>query len=201
MPALNSTPDNPLRTWLQSEEWRSPRPAPAIRHGENTRAPIGCSVPVRRRPARAGGRAPLSLRVRSTRVGERAAYVGNAAQTLHPVAGQGLNLGLRDAWDLAQAIASAPDPGDAAALRRYASLRRLDAQATVRITDFLAGGFAGRCAAICLSDQGTVAAAAGRLRQGTRRLPPGQGRHGLVTPARECDRPTRSIDRLTRSHS
>ena len=89
------------------------------------------------------GRAPLSLRVRRSRVGARAAYVGNAAQTLHPVAGQGLNLALRDAWDLAQAVRDAADPGDAFVLRRYASMRRLDAQATVRITDFLAGGFAG----------------------------------------------------------
>src|SRR4051812_26913444 len=42
----------------------------------------------------------LALRVRPTRVESRAVYVGNAAQTLHPVAGQGLNLGLRDAWEL-----------------------------------------------------------------------------------------------------
>src|ERR1700682_3719427 len=50
---------------------------------------------------------PLSLRVRAARVGSRAVYIGNAAQTLHPVAGQGLNLGLRDAWDLAQILRNA----------------------------------------------------------------------------------------------
>ena len=60
---------------------------------------------------------PLALRVRQARIGERAVYIGNAAQTLHPVAGQGLNLGLRDAWDLAQIMRDAPDPGDAATLR------------------------------------------------------------------------------------
>ena len=64
------------------------------------------------RPGRAVGveaRAvqPLSLRVREARIGERSAYIGNAAQTLHPVAGQGLNLGLRDAWDLAQIMRDA----------------------------------------------------------------------------------------------
>jgi 2-octaprenyl-6-methoxyphenol hydroxylase len=86
---------------------------------------------------------PLTLRARSTRIGPRAVYVGNAAQTLHPVAGQGLNLGLRDAWDLAQAWQGATDPGDPGVLRRYASARRLDAAATVRITDLLAGAFLG----------------------------------------------------------
>jgi len=87
--------------------------------------------------------APLALRVRPSRVGERQAYVGNAAQALHPVAGQGLNLGLRDAWDLAQVLRDARDPGDAHVLERYAAMRRLDAAASVRITDFLAGAFLG----------------------------------------------------------
>jgi len=88
-------------------------------------------------------RAPLALRVRASRIGERCAYVGNAAQTLHPVAGQGLNLGLRDACDLAQVLRGAEDPGAERVLRRYADLRRLDAGATVRATDFLAGAFLG----------------------------------------------------------
>ena len=78
-----------------------------------------------------------------SRVGERAAFIGNAAQTLHPVAGQGLNLGLRDAWDLAQVLHDAEDPGDARVLQRFAAMRRLDATATVRVTDFLAGAFLG----------------------------------------------------------
>jgi len=88
-------------------------------------------------------RVPLALRVRPSRVGEREAYVGNAAQMLHPVAGQGMNLGLRDAWDLAQVLRDAQDPGDARVLQRFAAMRRLDAMATVRLTDFLAGVFLG----------------------------------------------------------
>jgi 2-octaprenyl-6-methoxyphenol hydroxylase len=92
---------------------------------------------------KARSRAPLALRVRPSRVGERAAYIGNAAQTLHPVAGQGLNLGLRDAWDLAQVLHEAADPGEAGVLARFAAMRRIDAMATVRITDFLAGAFIG----------------------------------------------------------
>jgi 2-octaprenyl-6-methoxyphenol hydroxylase len=88
-------------------------------------------------------RAPLALRVRTSRIGTREAYVGNAAQMLHPVAGQGLNLGLRDAWDLAQVLHDVRDPGEARVLERYAAMRRLDAVAGVRITDFLAGAFLG----------------------------------------------------------
>lgn len=89
------------------------------------------------------GRVPLALRVRRSRVGAREAYIGNAAQTLHPVAGQGLNLGLRDAWDLAQVLHDAEDAGDARVLAQFAAMRRVDAMATVRITDFLAGAFVG----------------------------------------------------------
>ena len=86
---------------------------------------------------------PLALRVHPTRVTPRAVYIGNAAQTLHPVAGQGLNLGLRDAWDLSRVFVESPDPGDAAALARYAARRSLDAQAAIRVTDALAGAFLG----------------------------------------------------------
>jgi len=86
---------------------------------------------------------PLVLRVRDTRIAERAVYIGNAAQTLHPVAGQGLNLGLRDAWDLAQVLRGTSDAGESATLERYAALRRLDAGAAVRATDLLANAFLG----------------------------------------------------------
>ncbi len=91
-------------------------------------------------------RAPLALRVRRSRVAPGAVYIGNAAQTLHPVAGQGLNLGLRDAWDLAQVLQDAEDPGAPEALRRFALLRRPDALATIGVTEVLARGFAGRSA-------------------------------------------------------
>ena len=93
----------------------------------------------------AGTRArfPLALRVRASRTGEREVFLGNAAQTLHPVAGQGLNLGLRDAWDLARLLQDARDPGEARLLARFAATRRLDAVATIRVTDLLAGAFTG----------------------------------------------------------
>ncbi|HEY6822646.1 MAG TPA: FAD-dependent monooxygenase [Burkholderiales bacterium] len=86
---------------------------------------------------------PLALRVRRTLVGNREVYIGNAAQTLHPVAGQGLNLGLRDAWELAQLLRDAPDPGEPALLARYARRRRVDAQAAIHLTDGLARAFLG----------------------------------------------------------
>jgi 2-octaprenyl-6-methoxyphenol hydroxylase len=57
------------------------------------------------------------------------------------VAGQGLNLGLRDAWNLARVLRGAPDPGEPRLLARYAALRRVDATLAIRITDFLAGAF------------------------------------------------------------
>lgn len=83
---------------------------------------------------------PLVLRYRDTAVAPGEIHVGNAAQTLHPVAGQGLNLGLRDAWDLAGLIRScAPEALACLALpQAFARKRRLDARATIRATDLLA---------------------------------------------------------------
>jgi len=103
---------------------------------------------------------PLALRERASRIGPRQAYVGNAAQTLHPVAGQGLNLGLRDAWDLAELWRRASDPGAADTLGGFSASRRLDARATVGMTDALLRSFgsahplmrAGRCMAMTALD-------------------------------------------------
>jgi len=86
-------------------------------------------------------RQALTLKVRGTRAEGNEVYIGNAAQTLHPVAGQGLNLGLRDAWELAAALRK--EGPYAQTLARFAAQRRLDAGATIRVTDFLASGFAG----------------------------------------------------------
>jgi 2-octaprenyl-6-methoxyphenol hydroxylase len=65
--------------------------------------------------------------------------VGNAAQTLHPVAGQGLNLGLRDAAELADLVRST-DPariGDGAFTAAFGAGRRIDRYAAIGVTDFL----------------------------------------------------------------
>jgi len=73
----------------------------------------------------------------------RSVAIGNAAQTLHPVAGQGLNLGLRDATELARALGRGATPQ---ALEQYAAQRRQDRKLTVRLTDTMARIFANESA-------------------------------------------------------
>jgi 2-octaprenyl-6-methoxyphenol hydroxylase len=93
---------------------------------------------------RLGPRSSYSLRLRviNASVARRTLVVGNAAQAMHPIAGQGLNLGLRDAEDAAAAIREAgSDPGEAAVMARYAGMRRRDASRGVAFTDFLVGAF------------------------------------------------------------
>lgn len=85
---------------------------------------------------------PLGLRYRQDPVGERQVWLGNAAQTLHPVAGQGFNLALRDIWELAQHLATAADPGAGEVLAAYARGRRADRRGAIAFTDLLIDGFA-----------------------------------------------------------
>lgn len=87
---------------------------------------------------------PLSLTRSDDHVAERLAVVGNAAQALHPIAGQGFNLGLRDAASLAEVLADAQhengaslDPGDGLWLQRYREWREADRSNIVRFTDGL----------------------------------------------------------------
>ncbi len=83
-------------------------------------------------------RYPLLLRYRRQAVGERTVWLGNAAQTLHPVAGQGFNLALRDVWALAETLLRrGGDPGSADTLAAYAGARGLDRLGTIRFTDTL----------------------------------------------------------------
>ena len=94
---------------------------------------------------RAGPRGsyPLRLTRAITTVGQRTVLIGNAAQALHPVAGQGFNLGLRDAAMLAEVIANtAGDPGSPQLLRRFADWRARDRAGVVRFTDGLVKLFA-----------------------------------------------------------
>ncbi|EMH4163812.1 2-octaprenyl-6-methoxyphenyl hydroxylase [Pluralibacter gergoviae] len=89
---------------------------------------------------------PLSLTRAKRAISHRLALVGNAAQTLHPIAGQGFNLGLRDVMSLAETVANAADPGDYALLSRYQQRRAPDKDATVGVTDGLVHLFANRWA-------------------------------------------------------
>lgn len=85
---------------------------------------------------------PLRLRIVNTPIARRVAIIGNAAQALHPVAGQGLNLGLRDAAHLADIVQAAADPGDAEVLRAYRESRRRDSTRGALFTDLLVSMFA-----------------------------------------------------------
>ncbi|HEU4372199.1 MAG TPA: FAD-dependent monooxygenase, partial [Telluria sp.] len=89
---------------------------------------------------RASSRAayPLGLNAEPRATG-RTVAIGNAAQTLHPVAGQGLNLGLRDAAVLARLLAQDASP---AQLRAFSDARQADRKTTVGLTDAMARVFA-----------------------------------------------------------
>ena len=81
---------------------------------------------------------PLALNAERRLVDGRTVRIGNAAQTLHPVAGQGLNLGLRDAHEL---VARLRDGDIDTALRRIERQRAPDRLAMIAATDFLARSF------------------------------------------------------------
>lgn len=84
---------------------------------------------------------PLGMSVARTFIAERVALIGDAAHVIHPIAGQGLNLGLRDVAALAEAIVDAArlglDPGSATVLDRYQRWRRFDTMAMGVATDGL----------------------------------------------------------------
>jgi 2-octaprenyl-6-methoxyphenol hydroxylase len=82
---------------------------------------------------------PLGLSAERTLTDGRTVRIGNAAQTLHPVAGQGLNLGMRDAFELVRSLARDADVG--AVLRRLEWQRAPDRWAMILATDFLARSF------------------------------------------------------------
>ncbi|MEW8330378.1 MAG: 2-octaprenyl-6-methoxyphenyl hydroxylase [Candidatus Thiodiazotropha sp.] len=89
---------------------------------------------------------PLRLRQAAEQVRSRVALIGNAAHAIHPVTGQGFNLGLRDVAVLADLLFDAvqrdQDPGDDALLKAYASWRKRDQNSVALITDTLARLFA-----------------------------------------------------------
>ncbi|MEN9901737.1 MAG: hypothetical protein RL651_401 [Pseudomonadota bacterium] len=84
---------------------------------------------------------PLKLRLRQPALNNRELWIGNAAQTLHPVSGQGFNLGLRDAALLAQHLRHAMDPGSTHTLTPYARARQLDRYGAAAFTDGIVRAF------------------------------------------------------------
>jgi 2-octaprenyl-6-methoxyphenol hydroxylase len=101
----------------------------------------------------------LGLNYRKEITKENEVWIGNAAQTLHPVAGQGLNLGLRDAFLLAETLVStfsnpshsqSPDQLQSA-LENYAQSRKVDRTTTIGLTDFMARVFTSHLAPIVIA--------------------------------------------------
>lgn len=99
---------------------------------------------------RLGARAryPLALTRSEACIAPRLAIIGNAAQSMHPVAGQGFNLGLRDAAALAEVLADGRaefggslDAGDGLLLERYRAWREADRAGIIRFTDGLVRTF------------------------------------------------------------
>jgi 2-octaprenyl-6-methoxyphenol hydroxylase len=91
---------------------------------------------------------PIGLWIARTFIGPRLALVGDAAHVIHPIAGQGLNMGLKDVAALAETIVDAArlglDPGAGAVLERYQRWRRFDTMAMGVATDSLNRLFSNR---------------------------------------------------------
>lgn len=91
---------------------------------------------------------PLGLQNAERYIDRRLALIGDAAHAMHPIAGQGLNLGLRDAAALAEVVVDAArlglDIGDAAVMDRYQEWRRFDALTMLVMTDGLNRAFSNR---------------------------------------------------------
>ena len=87
---------------------------------------------------------PLALRQLNTVHSGRVVMIGNAAQTMHPVAAQGFNLGLRDAVGLVSVLQGVADVGDDTVLREYSAARRVDSHAVVGFTHSLIRLFDGQ---------------------------------------------------------
>jgi 2-octaprenyl-6-methoxyphenol hydroxylase len=86
---------------------------------------------------------PLKLSTLKPSTAPHIAIIGNAAQTMHPVAGQGFNVGMRDAWTLANLIINTPASvlGSTDMLKSYSQQRRRDTRGGILFTDLLVNVF------------------------------------------------------------
>lgn len=97
---------------------------------------------------------PLALTTAAKVFSHRTVVVGNAAQTLHPIAGQGFNLGLRDVMSPAETLVAAQDAGEDIGawhvLSRYQQRRQVDRDTTIGVTNGLVHLFANRWAPLVI---------------------------------------------------
>lgn len=152
------TPDGPLALLPLGDEYSivftlPPEKADAVMALDDDAfiAALQAQFGNRMRFAKAGKRSrfPLALRQRDTLVKGSEVWIGNAAQTLHPVSGQGFNLGLRDAWQLAEILLR--DGVDRASLEAYATSRRLDRRGGAFFTDGIVKAFSNDCGPLKLA--------------------------------------------------
>ncbi|AVJ56747.1 2-octaprenyl-6-methoxyphenyl hydroxylase [Idiomarina sp. OT37-5b] len=87
---------------------------------------------------------PLQLRRAHRSIHHRCVILGNASHALHPIAGQGFNLGLRDVETLVEVLSGVDDAGAFAALNEYHRRREQDYNAIINLTDLLVRGFSNR---------------------------------------------------------
>src|SRR5574343_891763 len=142
------TPDGPLALLPLDDEYSivftlPPAKADAVMtlHDTAFAAALQSQFGQRMRFTRPGPRSrfPLALRLRQTLVREREIWIGNTAQTLHPVSGQGFNLGIRDAWQLSEILLK--NAFDRSILADYAASRRLDRRGSAFFTDQIVKAF------------------------------------------------------------
>jgi 2-octaprenyl-6-methoxyphenol hydroxylase len=105
---------------------------------------------------------PLALVLADSYTAHRAVLVGDAARGIHPIAGQGWNLALRDVASIAEIVLDrlrlGLDPGDALALERYAARRRFDGMALMAVTDGINRLFANDVLPVRLAREAGLAA-------------------------------------------
>ncbi|NTV69107.1 MAG: 2-octaprenyl-6-methoxyphenyl hydroxylase [Azonexaceae bacterium] len=142
------TPDGPLALLPLGDEYSivftlPPAKADAVMAMDDDAfiAALQTQFGQRMRFAKPGKRSrfPLFLRLRDTLVKDNEVWIGNTAQTLHPVSGQGFNLGIRDAWQLSEILLK--NGVDRASLQNYAASRRLDRQGGAFFTDKIVRSF------------------------------------------------------------
>ena len=152
------TPDGPLALLPLGDEYSvvftlPPAKADAVMAMDDTAFTVALQNQFGQRQsfAKPGPRSrfPLALRLRQTLVKGKEVWIGNTAQTLHPVSGLGFNRGIRDAWQLADILLK--NGVDRGSLADYAASRRLDRKGSAFFTDQIVRTFSNDCGPLKLA--------------------------------------------------